>query len=169
MENVWNKRVAIILSCFGDQNLPWEAGWVLHKYPAYTSVQGSLDQAMGYYNSVPMKTGIYTLWENHMIGGCALNHKSRKGPCAKVWDVCVWWLCTVHDIRHPLHSNDLRCSLSWTFRIWWLNNLYTSHLCQQCNPNSESIFIPSSQNLHCLPNSIWAGKAIILRIKQCWS
>ena len=38
-----------------------------------------------------------------MIGGCALNHGLEKvpvrgkGPCAKVWDVRVWWLCTVCD------------------------------------------------------------------------
>ena len=25
--------------------------------------------------------------------------RSRKGPCAKVWDVCAWWLCTVRDTR----------------------------------------------------------------------
>ena len=50
-----------------------------------------------------MKTGIYTVRENHMIGGCALNHRSQKGPCAwetsvhKMWDICAQWLCTVHD------------------------------------------------------------------------
>ena len=38
-----------------------------------------------------------------MIGGCALNHSLKKvrahgkGPCTKVWDVRVRWLCTVHD------------------------------------------------------------------------
>ena len=37
MENVWNKRMTIILSCFGDQNLPWEVGWVFHEYPAYNT------------------------------------------------------------------------------------------------------------------------------------
>ena len=47
-----------------------------------------------------MKTGIYTLWENHVIGGCALNHRSQKGLCTKVWDVCAWWLCTVCDRQH---------------------------------------------------------------------
>ena len=35
MGNVWNTGVAVILSCFGNQNLPWEAGWVSHEYPAY--------------------------------------------------------------------------------------------------------------------------------------
>ena len=38
-----------------------------------------------------------------MIGGCVLNHGLEKvcvhgkGPCAKVWDVCARWLCTVCD------------------------------------------------------------------------
>ena len=50
-----------------------------------------------------MKTDIYTSWENHVIGGCALNHGLKKvrargkGPCAKVWDVRARWLCTVRD------------------------------------------------------------------------
>ena len=28
--------MTIVLLCFGSQNLPCEAGWVSHKYPAYT-------------------------------------------------------------------------------------------------------------------------------------
>ena len=45
-----------------------------------------------------------------MVSGCALNHGLEKvcargkGPCAKVWDVRAWWLCTVCDkvCKHPL-------------------------------------------------------------------
>ena len=55
-----------------------------------------------------MKIDIYTSSENHVIGGCALNHglekvRARgKGPCAKVWDVRARWLCTVRDSYWPL-------------------------------------------------------------------
>ena len=45
-----------------------------------------------------MKTSIYTVWENHMIGGCALNSWILKRSvhvgkvCAQMWDVHAQWL-----------------------------------------------------------------------------
>ena len=75
-----------------------------------------------------MKTGIYTLWENHVIGGCALNHGLEmvhacgKGPCAKVWDVRARWLCTVHD-TFPWHDGGVKTvdKDGWLdcIIIWW--------------------------------------------------
>ena len=55
-----------------------------------------------------MKTSIYTSWENHMIGGCALNHGSLKRSmcmgniCVQMWDVHPQWLWTGCDTHHDL-------------------------------------------------------------------
>ena len=71
-----------------------------------------------------MKTDIYTSWENHVIGGCALNHGLKnvrvhgKGLCAKVWDVCARWLCMVRDTQIWWYFTSICFISEWLTGFW---------------------------------------------------
>ena len=91
-----------------------------------------------------MKTGIYTSWENHVTGGCALNHGSEKGPCAwkglcaRMWDVTCSVAVTVRDSAPPLrpsprrpkrktHEKQVRKEKHWDGENRLLKNLKKFH------------------------------------------
>ena len=78
-----------------------------------------------------MKTGIYTLWENHVIGGCALNHGLEK-VCAQKCGTsmcggCAWFVTQsvlVMD-NASIHKLMTSTDVLWSVCISSSINLHT--------------------------------------------
>ena len=108
-----------------------------------------------------------------MIGGCALNRGLEKvcacgkRPCAKVWDVCARWLCTVRDTHQ---DNELVPPVFWmmiievTATVGW--SMSPTEIVKGCQARSKKLFHSLCANVvhkwinHTGPHPHWSDEML---------